>query len=169
MRLLVVPAVTADVGLVPVDAAADTARFADLQPAPAMLERIRDYLDERRCVGARILVESPFYQGVTVVTRLRARPRSTPEAVREAAVAALYHYLDPVSGGSEGGGWPFGRPVQSGEIFAVLQRLSGVDLVEDVRLFAADPLTGERGPAVQRIDLSPNGLVFSYGHQVRVS
>ena len=164
VRLLVVPAVggldrTGD----------DAARFADLQPPAEMLERIRAHVDERRCVGARVLVEPPYYQGLTVVARLRARPRATPDGVRERALEALYRYLDPIGGGPQGGGWPFGRPIQSGEIFAVLQGLAGVDLVEDVRLFAADPLTGERGAPVQRLDLSANGLVFSYGHQVRVA
>lgn len=163
VRILVVPAVP-DVD----PAAGDAGRFADLQPPAEMLERIRGYLDERRCVGAQVLVEPPYYQGLTVVARIRARPRTTPEAVRERAVRALYGYLDPVGGGPDGTGWPFGRPIQSGELFAVLQQLSGVDIVEDVRLFAADPLTGERGAPVQRVDLSANGLVFSYGHQVRV-
>jgi hypothetical protein len=74
-----------------------------------------------------------------------------------------------VSGGQDGSGWPFGRPVQQGEIFAVLQRLRGVEMVDDVRLFGADPVTGERGRAVPRLDLPPNALVFSFGHQVRVS
>ncbi|WP_213450302.1 putative baseplate assembly protein [Rhizomonospora bruguierae] len=167
VRVLVVPAVpAADPMADPM--ATDGSRFADLQPPGEMLERIRGYLDERRCVGARVIVEPPYYQGLTVVARIRARPRTTPETVRERALRALYGYLDPVAGGPDGSGWPFGRPIQSGEIFAVLQQLSGVDLVEDVLLFAADPVTGERGSPVQRVDLSANGLVFSYGHQVRV-
>ena len=72
-------------------------------------------------------------------------------------------------GGPEAAGWPFGRPVQSGEVFAVLQRLAGVEMVEEVRLFGADPLTGRRGEPVQRIDLGRHALVFSFEHQVRVA
>jgi predicted phage baseplate assembly protein len=162
VRVLVVPAIGDTDG-----AEEDGRRFASLQPPEDILRRIADCLDERRCVGARVLVEPPFYQGVTVVAQVRARGRST--AVREAAVRALYRYLDPISGGPDGTGWPFGRPIQSGEVFAVLQRLAGVDMVEDVRLFGADPVTGERGEPVQRLELSPNALVFSYGHQVRVT
>ncbi|HWG99290.1 MAG TPA: putative baseplate assembly protein [Pilimelia sp.] len=163
VRVLVVPAIR-DVGW----GGDDAARFGELQPSEDLLERIRSYLDERRCVGAQVLVEPPFYQGVTVVAQLRARPRSTPDAVRERALAALYAYLSPVGGGPQSTGWPFGRPVQSGEVHAVLQQLPGVDLVEDVLLFAANPRTGERGAPVQRVELSPNALAFSYGHQVRV-
>ena len=74
----------------------------------------------------------------------------------------------PVEGGPAGTGWPFGRPVQAGDVFAVLQRVPGVELVEDVKLFPADPVQGERGEAVPRVDVPPHGLVHSYEHQVRV-
>jgi hypothetical protein len=43
-----------------------------------------------------------------------------------------------------------------------------VDLVEDVRLFGANPVTGERGKEAQRLDIDPYSLVFSYSHQVKV-
>jgi hypothetical protein len=43
-----------------------------------------------------------------------------------------------------------------------------VELVEDARLFGADPITGERGQTATRIDIAANALVFSYDHQVLV-
>jgi hypothetical protein len=43
-----------------------------------------------------------------------------------------------------------------------------VALVEDVRLFGANPVTGERGAQTQRLELGAHDLVFSFGHQVRV-
>ncbi|MEN3310395.1 MAG: hypothetical protein V7603_6597 [Micromonosporaceae bacterium] len=159
VRLLVVPKVTNPVDL----------RFSELRPPSDTLAQIATYLDERRCLGSRISVEPPYYQGVTVVAQLRARVRTAPAALQTRATEALFRYLNPIVGGSEGTGWPFGRPVQSGEIFAVLQRLAGVDLVEDVKLFGADPTTGKRGGEVQRLDLPPHALVFSYAHQVRVA
>jgi len=72
------------------------------------------------------------------------------------------------SGGSDGIGWPFGRPVAQGELFAALQQVNGVEYVAEARIFGADPVTGEHGPEVQRLDLPPNALVFSYDHQVEV-
>ncbi len=50
----------------------------------------------------------------------------------------------------------------------MLQALPGTELVEDVRLFGADPVTGQRGGALQRLDLEPHALAFSYDHQVLV-
>jgi predicted phage baseplate assembly protein len=159
IRVLVVPA-AAEVG--------GQLRFADLSPPEDLLAMVAAHLDERRCLGARVVVEPPYYQGVTVVAQVRALPRVAPEAVQARAMVALDGHLHPMRGGPDGAGWPFGRPVQAGEVFAVLQRVPGVDLVEEVRLFGADPITGQRGDPVQRIDLPAHALVFSYGHQVRV-
>ena len=46
----------------------------------------------------------------------------------------------------------------------------GVDMSEDVRvqLFPAEAGTGQRSAAVERLELPPHGLVFSFEHQVRV-
>jgi predicted phage baseplate assembly protein len=159
VRVLVVPAVPSH---------GEEVEFGVLRLDPDMRQRIERCLDERRCLGARVAVEPPYYQGVTVVAQLRIQSRSSTETVRSRAVEALHGYFSPVSGGPDGNGWPFGRPVQAGELFAVLQDLAGVDLVQDVRLFGSDPVERERGEPVQRIDLPPNALVYSYGHQIRV-
>src|SRR5437763_278482 len=91
-----------------------------------------------------------------------------PAAGRRAALAALYRYLNPLRGGPRGTGWPFGRSVQLGEVHAVLAGVAEVDLVEEVLLFPADPLTAQRGEPVDRLDVEANALVFSYEHQVNV-
>ena len=143
--------------------------FQQLVPAEATLSRIAAALDERRVVGARVVVEPPLYQGLTVVARVKARELADPVRLQTAALEALYGYFHPIRGGPEGRGWPFGRPVQVGEVYAVLQRLRGVELVEDARLFGADPVTGRRGDQTPRLDIGPSELVFSFGHQVLVA
>ncbi|MFJ1709129.1 putative baseplate assembly protein [Kitasatospora sp. NPDC088346] len=160
VRVLVVPDVTVEAG--------DRPRIEQMVPPDELLAGIAHYLDERRPIGARLVVEPPFYQGVTVVARLVARRGAAPGLVREQALDALYRYLDPLTGGPDSQGWPFGRPVQAGEAFAVLQQLPGVELVDHVRLFPANPLTGERGEPGDRVELDRNALVFSHQHQVRV-
>jgi hypothetical protein len=88
--------------------------------------------------------------------------------VQTMALDALYERFSPLVGGPEGTGWAFGRPVHVGEVYAVLAQLPGVELVEDARLFPADPVTGQRGETAQRIDVGPDALVFGYEHQVLV-
>lgn len=160
VRVLVVPSASVDLD--------GQLRFEDLLPPPDMLEAVSGYLDERRTIGARVLVEPPFYQGVTVVAKLLARPRASSDELAREARVALNRYFDPLTGGPDGGGWPFGRPVQAGEVYAVLQRLPGTELVDEVKLFGADPITGKRGEATQRIELDRNAIAFSYQHQIRV-
>jgi predicted phage baseplate assembly protein len=140
-----------------------------LRPRDETFERIVESLDERRVIGVRVVVEMPSYHGVTVVARLRARRRAAPVEVQRLALDALYGYYHPVTGGPEGQGWPFGRPIQAGEVHAVLQRVAGVDFVEESLLFSYDVVTGQRGSApTERMEIPSNGLVFSFGHQVRV-
>jgi predicted phage baseplate assembly protein len=143
-------------------------RYDQLVPTDETLRRIAECLDERRVIGARILVGPPGYQGLTVVATLRARPRTDPQELRLAALGALYRYFHPLTGGPDGTGWPFGRPALAGEVHAVLQRVRGTELIEEARIFAADPQNGVRGEEVQRLDLSPHQLVLSYEHRVRV-
>ncbi|CAL9532402.1 hypothetical protein SUDANB145_04051 [Streptomyces sp. enrichment culture] len=160
VRVLVVPQAVPDPG--------GRLRFEQLVPGDALLDRITRYLDVRRLIGTRLAVGPPFYQGVTVVATLHAFRAADTDKVRRQAHDALYRHLDPLTGGADGKGWPFGRPVQAGEIFAVLQRVPGVELVDEVILHPADPLTGKRGDATDRIDLSAPSLVFSFDHRVRV-
>jgi predicted phage baseplate assembly protein len=143
--------------------------LGDLVPSDDTLRRVAERLEEVRLIGTRVLVEPPMYRGVTVVAELGARPGVRPSRVQADALDALYRFLNPLTGGPDGTGWPFGRAVHAGEVFGVLQKVLGVDLVDDVRLFSANPVTGERGSPTARVDLPGNSLVFSYEHQIRVT
>jgi len=160
VRVLVVPQAVPDVG--------GRLRFEQLVPGDELLDKITRFLDERRAIGTRLAIGPPYYQGVTAVVTLHAYRSADADTVRRAALDALYAHLDPLTGGVDGNGWPFGRQVQSGELFAVLQRVPGVELVDEVLLHPADPLTGKRGDATDRIRLSGPSLVFPFDHRVRV-
>ena len=162
VRLLVVPHVAADnLGRV---------LLTDLQPPAEALERISATLDRQRLVGTRLLVQPPDYVGLTVVVSVTARARYEPASVRSDVLEALYRLYHPLLGGPDGDGWPFGRAVAAHEVHAALARIPGVDMSREVRvqLFPADVRTGSRGAAIERLDLPPTGLVFSFEHQVRV-
>jgi predicted phage baseplate assembly protein len=143
-------------------------RFEELIPREEQVEKIARELDARRVVGVRIVVEPPSYQGITIAARVRARPEADTDRLRKDALAALYRYFDPLVGGPGGDGWEFGRAVLAAEAYPLLQTLPGTELVEEVRLFPADPTTGDRGARVERIELEPYALVFSYRHRVVV-
>ncbi|TMD96828.1 MAG: putative baseplate assembly protein [Chloroflexi bacterium] len=159
IRVLVVPAAAAGAGRL---------RFEQLKPADETLAKIGRRLDECRVIGVRVVVEPPRYNGLTIVARIRAQSKVSPVRLQEAVLDALYAYFHPISGGNQGTGWPFGRPVNLGEVYAVVQAVKGVELIQDLRLFGADPITGQRGQPVQAMPLDAHSLLFSYDHQVLV-
>jgi hypothetical protein len=97
-------------------------------PTPFGLE---DYvyrrLKERAPVATRIHVVLPDFVDVTVsVTVVR-----TPGSVLTTATVedAIARFLDPVHGGADSTGWPFGRAVYRSELFQLLEAMPGVDHV----------------------------------------
>ena len=88
--------------------------------------------------------------------------------VRDEASRVLHRYFDPLVGGPNGKGWPWGRPDQSGEAYRVLQQIRGVDFVEESACSAPtrSPVSGDRRRPSW--SLPRTCLVFSYEHQIRV-
>jgi predicted phage baseplate assembly protein len=159
IRVLIVPSAAAGSGRL---------RFDQLIPTEETLAKISRRLDECRVIGTRVLVEPARYIGLTIVARINPQPKTSPTRLQEAVLDALYGYFHPISGGNQGTGWPFGRPVNLGEVYAVVQAVRGVELIQDLRLFGADPRTGQRGQPVQVLPLDAHSLVFSYDHQILV-
>lgn len=159
IRVLIVPAAAAGAGRL---------RFDQLKPADETLAKISRRLDDCRVIGTRVLVEPARYNGLTIVARIKPQAKASPTRLQESVLDALYAYFHPISGGNEGTGWPFGRPVNLGEVYAVVQAVKGVELIQDLRLFAADAITGQRGQPVQVLPLDAHSLVFSYDHQILV-
>jgi hypothetical protein len=142
---------------------------------PARLNTtLANYLEERRVLTSTVEIREPLWQGVTVIATVRGAPgaatgaHATADAVREAALDALYGYINPFTGGPKGTGWPFDRTLTVGELFTVLAEVDGVVGVENVELFLADPRTGERGRERQTAQLPINALFLSYQHAVWV-
>jgi hypothetical protein len=143
-----------------------------------MINRIKDYLDRRRVIGVRILVTPPYYRGLTIAAKLVARREFDPKDVERRAREDLYASFSPISGGRDGKGWEFGRPVLEGDVYAVLQAVRGVERVDDCRLFEANPVTGKReivaaagrpgDPPRVEVPVSRYATVFSYRHYVLV-
>lgn len=160
VRVLVVPRSTV---------APRSLELTDLALTPELAGAITGYLDPRRMVTTQVRVEEPLYQGLMVVARIGAVPGVRLEAVREAAVDALYGYVNPLVGGPDGAGWPFGRTVDDADVQAVLRTLPGVATVDRVFFFLADLRTGTvQNRELQRVSLPAEALLMSHRHQVVV-
>ncbi len=162
VRVLVVPHVADD--------EAGRVRITDLAPLPETLRHIAKFLDRRRLIGTRVIVEPPEYIGVTVAVGLTALTGSDEASVKADVSRRLCGLLHPLRGGQGGTGWPFGRSLRVHEVNSLLASVPGVDMAGEitVHMFPTDPHTGQRGDATDRILVPDNGLICSYRHSVLV-
>ncbi|MGH3889100.1 MAG: putative baseplate assembly protein [Pseudonocardiaceae bacterium] len=144
--------------------------FVALQPRPDVLATIATYLDERRVLGTRLLIEPPVYRWVRAVATVQLRPLADPGRVTQDALGALYRHLHPLRGGLDGSGWPFGRAVQAGELLAAVQRVTGVEAVEEMKLYLVDPGSSQPVEGSRlKVELEPDMLPFSIEHVVELA
>ena len=144
-------------------------RLDDFALPDQMIGRVSAFLDDRRILGTTVEIGTPFYQGVTIATLIAARPGRPPSVVRDRAMAALYHYLNPLSGGPDGQGWAFDADLNSASVFQLLETVEGVDRVDEVLFFEYDLRNHERvGFGKELVKLGSDSLFLSTNHQVVV-
>ncbi len=160
VRLLVVPAI---------ESRPETLALDDFALPDDMIARIADYLDDRRILGSRIEIATPFYQGVTVAALIKAEPGRPASLVRDRAMRTLYEYVNPLTGGQDGTGWSFDADLNSALVFQLLEAVEGVERVDEVLFFEYDLRNHERmGFGKELVKLSPDSLFLSTNHQVVV-
>lgn len=146
----------------------DLPDFQALMPTADVLEEIRSFIDERRPLGSIVHIEPPKYLGVAIAARIALKPGAQRDVVLAQADAALRHFMHPVEGGLDGQGWPFGHPVLTGDIHAVLQKVPGLAYVDVVRLTPVDIVKGTRGKPKEKIQPEPRDLVYCVGTNLEV-
>nr|WP_228035900.1 putative baseplate assembly protein [Oculatella sp. LEGE 06141] len=107
---------------------------------PALRQQVLNYLDERRLLGVQVQLAEPDYVGVSVQSQVGLEPAYDHPQARQTILfnlrVALYRYLNPLTGGADGQGWEFGRPVYQSDIVALLQQTPGVRFIGPIVLFA---------------------------------
>jgi hypothetical protein len=120
------------------------------QPDAALHAGLWAFLDGRRILTTRHHVVAPAFVDIRVAANLAPREDAPPAEATGAAARALAAFFDPLTGGPERTGWPFGRAVYASEVAAVLEAVALVDHVEDVQVSApAEPERARHdGPSV---------------------
>jgi hypothetical protein len=141
------------------------------RPSSALLSRVRDFLVEH-CFGtivSDVYAVGPAFTDVAVQASVRAVNARESGDVERRAVKALEDFFHPLRGGEAGSGWEFGRNVQLSEVFAVLQRVPGVDYVQSAEFIGAPP--GALELDISRVDgvRREAALVASGAHRIEMS
>lgn len=107
---------------------------------PILVEQVSKYLDERKLLGITVKYEQPEYVGVSIQTEISLeqdyRSDQLQQEIKQKLELSLYQFLNPISGGEDGNGWDFGRPVYTSDIVKRFQQIKGVRYVGTIQLFA---------------------------------
>jgi predicted phage baseplate assembly protein len=116
-------------------------------PSFGLRDQVRRYIASRAPAALSdaegIYVTGPQYQAVDVSARIVPQDPSASGAVETAARSALQEFLHPLRGGPMRSGWEPGRPVFVSDVAALLERVPGVDYVEELALLVDGGLQGE--------------------------
>jgi len=139
---------------------------ADLTPDPEAVAQVYSYLDKRRLLTTRLVVSAPAYQWVAVVVALRQAPGVEQRVVEMEVQRRLYRFLNPLTGGIDSKGWPFGRSLYASDVYQCLQGTPHVLFVRSLALYAAAEDGQPQGEPVEVIDLVAHGVIASGLHTV---
>ncbi|TFH47358.1 MAG: putative baseplate assembly protein [ANME-2 cluster archaeon] len=125
--------------------------YAKPMPGDELLKTVYRYLEKQRLLATELFVIPPEYTEISVSTTVKIKPRFVKETVKNNVKTELDKFLNPITGGVEGNGWPFGRSVYLSEIYQIIDSAEGVDYVKSVKLNEQE----------EDIDIPSHGLVYS--------
>jgi hypothetical protein len=109
----------------------DSPSYGTDQPYPAgpvadppTLDAVLAALNGARLVTSEVYVRPAPYRPVFINVTIAASP-ADPQALRDAVVQALQRYLDPLVGGDDGTGWPFGGSLRPSSLIRIVQQAAG--------------------------------------------
>jgi hypothetical protein len=101
-----------------------------MRELPDMKLAVKAYLDARKLVTTRVHVLEPDYRDVQVEMTVSAKDKGIESTVRE----AITSFLDPVTGGGEGKGWPPGRRLYPSDLYHLVEAITGINHVTSIAL-----------------------------------
>jgi hypothetical protein len=104
------------------------------QPDQFFLEAVCNHLQPRRLVTTELHVRGPQYVDIWISVGIEVLGGYATGPVREAVKQALYRFLSPLYGGQQKTGWFLGTTVLPQELEAIVARVDGVRLVEQLFL-----------------------------------
>lgn len=109
-----------------------------LMPSRELIRRVRNYLDDRKVVGNKIVVSAPCYRDFSIKIMLEFKSNifdfeTEKQKIKENLIL-FFHSLV----GSNGQGWEFGKSVTVGAILKQLEKINSILSVNETQVFDID-------------------------------
>jgi uncharacterized phage protein gp47/JayE len=125
------------------------ARSNEPQPIPSfeLREFVRVYIEEHApadlAASHKLFVTSPDYLPIDVDTTVVPIDVDESGLVGQRVKERLLAFFHPLTGGPDGVGWDMGRDVYLSDVASILERVAGVDHLNDLSLLLDSQLQGE--------------------------
>jgi predicted phage baseplate assembly protein len=136
-------------------------------PNSTTLAAVCAHLNQFRLATTEVHAVGPVYRLIRVEVDLSVKRTADFAQVRAEVEAQLNRFLHPLTGGSDGHGWPFGGAVFFSDIYRLILDVPDVLRIADGQLVIH--IDGEAAPFCRDIPLCPGELVYSTGHEIRLS
>jgi len=133
-------------------------------PSQGFIDTVLHHLNRHRLLTDRIEVKGPEYVGIGVKASVNIISSYSHKGRKSKINETLNEFLNPLTGGEDGKGWPFGRTVYISEIYSLLENVEGVECVLSVNLESTEKRVDKEG----NIGVDEDALVYSTNHQITI-
>jgi hypothetical protein len=100
-------------------------------PTPSFQRAVCEHLNQFRLLTTEVYVVSPQYvQLCNLRARVKAKPGFSRAQLQDLVEARLSTYLNVLTGGEDGNGFPFGGQIHIADLIALVFRVEGIERVE---------------------------------------
>jgi predicted phage baseplate assembly protein len=144
-------------------------QVANPTPNQTTLKAVCEYLDKHRLLTSEVYVVGPVYRKVKIQVQLVVDVGSDLATVKNTVQAGLMAFFDPLSGGNDGTGWPFGGQIYYSDIYRQIIKVAGVTRILDNQLLIW--LDDQLQTFCRDVAINAGELLYNdpLGHDVQVS
>ena len=138
-------------------------------PNQTTLQAVCQHLDAHRLLTSELYVAGPVYRVIKVQVQLVVSPSFDLASVKKNTQAALTTLFDPLRGGNDGAGWPFGGSIYYSDVYRAILAVPGIQRIQDNQLLFY--LDGQMQVFCRDVPINPGELLSNdpQGHVVNVA
>jgi len=133
----------------------------DFCPTDELINFVRTALEKARLLTQRLHIVGPEFKQVRIEAWLVLVEGADRESVIDEAKKRLKGFIDPITGGPQGAGWPLGRSLYLSEIYEILEGVPYVDHIDKALINRDENLKEVLLLEYQLLEFFPEPLIIN--------